>query len=164
MSAIFRTQIPTVKRLPQQCRNVISKAFAKCLTQCCSAVSEEAKVRAWKRQFMFWKCICRMQPQVRGGRKKKMKRMESLRAALLDRLARWNRGEYAELWEEACSAYAVQRPAREASEEGNIRLENVRRMLGTGKLLRRLSLHSEKSVAEMRSCSRSSYSAEWRRA
>ena len=113
LDLIFRTQIPTVKRIPQQCRNAISRVFTGVMNQCYNAVSTEAKVRAWQKQFMFWKCVCRMQPQIRGGKKKKLKRLESLRAALLDRLARWKKGEYVDLWSEACTAYPVQnRPAR----------------------------------------------------
>ena len=158
LDAIFRKQIPTVKRIPQQCRNAISKAFTAIMSECYTAGTKEAKVRAWKKQFMFWKCVCRMQPQVRGGRKKKLKRMESLRAALLDRLARWKKREYAELWEEACTAYPEQkRPPRESSEEGNIRrakesAQDARYGKAVAALLSLGTVEaSEKSVAEMKS-------------
>jgi hypothetical protein len=46
-----------------------------------------------------------MQPSVRGGKKKKLKRNESLKKALLDRVGRWNKGEFVELWNEARKAY-----------------------------------------------------------
>ena len=80
-------------------------------------------MRAWTLQFMFAKCVLRTQPGVRGGRKKKLKRNETLRLALLDRIGRWNKGEYAELWEEANTVYADKRErlTREQTLEANIR-------------------------------------------
>jgi hypothetical protein len=99
-----------------------------------------------------------MQPQIRGGKKKKLKRLESLRAALLDRLARWKKGEYVDLWSEACTAYPVQnRPAREATDEGNIRrakecAQDARYGKAVAALLSLGTAEaSEKSVAEMKS-------------
>ena len=76
----------------------MTKAFIATLRQCYAPGTEEAQIRAWKLKFMFAKCVCRMQPQIRGGRKKKLKRNESLRTALLARVSRWNDGEYGELW------------------------------------------------------------------
>ena len=72
---------------------------------------------------MFAKCVCRMQPQIRGGKKKKLRRNESLRTALLARVTRWNDGEYTELWAEGKTAYSdsKSRPPRDATEAGNIR-------------------------------------------
>jgi hypothetical protein len=100
-----------------------------------------------------------MQPQIRGGRKKKLKRMESLRTALLARLSRWNQGDFAELWKEACSAYSSQadRPAREQSLAGNIkRAKECAQDARYGKAVAALlslgmSEVSEKSIKEMRS-------------
>jgi len=57
-------------------------------------------MRAWKLMFLFAKCVLRQQPEVRGGKKKKLKRNESLRTALLERLARWNEGKADVLWAE----------------------------------------------------------------
>ena len=54
--------------------------------------TKEQELRAWKLQFLFPKCVLRVQPEVRGGRKKKLKRNETLRAGLLERLQRWNEG------------------------------------------------------------------------
>jgi hypothetical protein len=81
-----------------------------------------------------------MQPQIRGGKKKKLKRNESLRAALLARVARWNQGDHAGLWGEANAAYADVKAAllaiqaRQAISSGPGR---ALRMLGTGKLFLR---------------------------
>jgi hypothetical protein len=58
-------------------------------------------MRAWKLHFLFGKCVLRQQPEVRGGKKKKLKRNETLRAGLMDRLGRWNGGKVDELWSEA---------------------------------------------------------------
>ena len=123
MDEIMRAQIPTIKRWPQQCKNAVTKALTATLRQCYSAATEEAQIRAWKLKFMFAKCVCRMQPQIRGGRKKKLKRNESLRTALLARVTRWTDGEYSELWAEACAAYgsAKGRPPPESSLEANIK-------------------------------------------
>ena len=82
---IFATSIPSVKRIPQQCRVVVAKAFTAIMRSCSSLSTKEQEVRAWKLQFMFPKCVLRLQPEVRGGRKKKLKRNETLRAGLLDR-------------------------------------------------------------------------------
>jgi hypothetical protein len=67
--------------------------------------SQEQQVRAWQLQFMFFKCVLRMQPEIRGGKKKKLRRNENLRAGLLDRLKRWNEGKVDSLWREACKLY-----------------------------------------------------------
>ena len=62
-------------------------------------------MRAWKMQFMFAKCVLRQQPEIRGGKKKKLRRNETLCVALLDRVRRWNEGKIDELWSEACKLY-----------------------------------------------------------
>ena len=54
---------------------------------------------------MFPKCVLRLQPEIRGGRKKKLKRNETLRAGLLERLKRWNEGHVDVLWAEACKLF-----------------------------------------------------------
>src|SRR5690348_4027347 len=46
-----------------------------------------------------------MQPEIRGGKKKKLRRNENLRAGLLDRLQRWNEGHVDSLWREARKLY-----------------------------------------------------------
>jgi hypothetical protein len=122
MDEIMRTQIPTIKRFPQQCKNAVTKSFTSTMRACYSTSGETPQLRAFKLMFMFYKCVCRMQPQIRGGKKKRLKRSESLRTALLARVARWDRGEYAELWAEACTAYsdAKSRPPRDSTEAGNI--------------------------------------------
>ena len=89
---ILATSIPTVKRVPQQCRVPITKAFTKLMRQCSTEGTQEQQVRAWRMQFLFFKCVLRMQPEIRGGKKKKLRRNENLRAGLLDRLKRWNEG------------------------------------------------------------------------
>jgi hypothetical protein len=106
---------------------------------------------------MFFKCVCRMQPQIRGGRKKKLKRMESLRSALLDRVSRWNQGEFAELWSEACTVYGgPSRPAREQSQAANIKrakecVQDARYGKAVAALLSLGTAEvSSKSVAEMK--------------
>ena len=73
----------------------------------CSVVgTKEQEMRAWKLQFMFPKCVLRLQPDIRGGKKKKLKRNESMRTGLLERLRRWNDGEVDVLWTEACKLYS----------------------------------------------------------
>ena len=62
-------------------------------------------MRSWKLQFMFPKCVLRLQPDIRGG-KKKLRRNESMRAGLLERLKRWNDGEVGVLWTEVCKLYS----------------------------------------------------------
>ena len=49
--------------------------------------------------------MLRLQPEIRGGRKKKVKRNETLVAGLWDRLQRWNEGQVDGLWSEACKLY-----------------------------------------------------------
>ena len=79
-------------------------------------------MRAWKLQFMFGKCVLRQQPEIRGGKKKKVKRNETLRTGLMDRLTRWNAGRVDELWTEACKLYpAGERPVKAQSMTSNIR-------------------------------------------
>jgi hypothetical protein len=102
---ILATSIPTVKRVPQQCRVPITKAFTKLMRQCSVEGTQEQQVRAWRMQFLFFKCVLRMQPEIRGGRQKKLRRNENLRAGLLDRLKRWNEGQVDGLWREACKLY-----------------------------------------------------------
>jgi len=102
---ILATSIPTVKRVPQQCRVPITKAFTKLMRQCSVEGTQEQQVRAWRMQFLFFKCVLRMQPEIRGGRKKKLRRNENLRAGLLDRLKRWNEGQVDGLWREARKLY-----------------------------------------------------------
>ena len=89
---IFSTSIPSVKRIPQQCRVVVAKAFTTIMRNCCLSSSMEQEIRAWKLQFMFPKCVLRLQPEIRGGKKKKLRRNETLKVGLLERLRRWNEG------------------------------------------------------------------------
>jgi hypothetical protein len=120
---ILATSIPTVKRVPQQCRVGITKTFTKLMRQCSVEATQEQQVRAWKLQFLFFKCVLRMQPAIRGGKKKKLRRNETLRAGLLDRLKRWNDGKVDELWREARKLY----DGREARLSTASRAANIRR-------------------------------------
>lgn len=120
---ILGNQIPTVKRIPQQCRTAVTQAYTTVMRACTAPGTPDANIRAWKLLFMFSKTVLRMQPSVRGGKKKKLKRNESLKKALLDRVSRWNKGEFSELWLESNKAYAgkVDRPNSESSLSGNIK-------------------------------------------
>ena len=102
---ILATSIPTVKRIPQQCRVAVAKAYTTVMSRCASEGTVDHSMRAWKLMFLFSKCVLRQQPEVRGGKKKKLKRNESLRIALLERLVRWNEGKVDVLWAEACKLY-----------------------------------------------------------
>ena len=69
--------------------STVSCASCKGVMRHCSASgTEEKEMRAWKLQFMFGKCVLRQQPEIRGGKKKKVKRNETLRTGLMDRLTR----------------------------------------------------------------------------
>ena len=119
---IFSASVPTVKRIPQKCRVAVSKAYTTVMRHSSVSGSPEFELRAWKLQFLFAKCVVRQQPQVRGGKRKKVKRNETLCAALLDRLKRWNEGKVDELWAEALALYpGGERPSRAASLASNIR-------------------------------------------
>jgi hypothetical protein len=119
---VFATSIPSVKRVPQQCRVVVAKAFTTIMRNCSISSTKEQELRAWKLQFLFPKCVLRMQPEIRGGRKKKLKRNETLRAGLLERLKRWNAGQVDVLWAEACKLFdGGERRALTHSLENNIR-------------------------------------------
>ena len=97
----------------------------------CSVVgTKEQEMRAWKLQFLFLNCVLRIQPEIRGGRKKKLRLNESLRAGLLERLKRWNDGEVDVLWAEACKLYSG--GARQVAT--SLLASNARRMLGTARL------------------------------
>ena len=71
---IFSTSIPTVKRIPQKCRVSVAKAYTTVMRHCSTSGSAELEMRAWKMQFLFAKCVLRQQPEVRGGKKKKLRR------------------------------------------------------------------------------------------
>ena len=58
---IFATSIPSVKRVPQQ----VAKAFSAILRNCAVSGTKEQELRAWKLQFLFPKCVLRVQPEVR---------------------------------------------------------------------------------------------------
>jgi hypothetical protein len=75
------------------------------MRHCSTPNTLEQEMRAWKLHFLFGKCVLRQQPEVRGGKKKKLKRNETLRAGLMDRLGRWNGGKVDELWSEARKLY-----------------------------------------------------------
>ena len=100
------TSIPSVKRIPQQCRVAVAKAFTTIMRNCSVVGTKEQEMRAWKLQFLFPKCVLRLQPTIRGGKQKKLRRNESLRAGLLERLKRWNAGDVDVLWLESCKLYA----------------------------------------------------------
>jgi len=79
-------------------------------------------VRAWKLLFLFPKCVLRLQPEIRGGKKKKLKRNETLRTGLLERLKRWNEGQVNVLWAEARKLFSGgERQAVTVSLANNIR-------------------------------------------
>ena len=71
------------------------------MRNCCISSTKEQEVRAWKLLFLFPKCVLRLQPEIRGGKRKKLKRNETLRTGLLERLKRWNEGQVVVLWAEA---------------------------------------------------------------
>jgi hypothetical protein len=90
--------------------------------QCHLEELREQELRAWKLQFLFPKCVLRVQPEVRRGRKKKLQRNETLRAGLLERLQRWNEGRIDVLWAEACKLFSgAERQNLTNSLENNIR-------------------------------------------
>ena len=62
-------------------------------------------MHAWQLHFLFAKCVLRPQPEIRGRKKKNLKRNETLRDGLIDRLKRWNDGQVDVLWTEACKLY-----------------------------------------------------------
>ena len=118
---IFSTSVPTVKRIPQKCRVTVAKAYTTVMRLSSTSGTAEQEMRAWKLQFMFAKCVLRQQPQIRG-KKKKVKRIETLCTALLDRLKRWNEGKVDELWAEARTLYpGGERPSKPSSLASNIR-------------------------------------------
>jgi hypothetical protein len=119
---IFATSIPTVKRIPQQCRVSIAKAFTTVMRRCSVSGTPAQEMRAWQLHFLFAKCVLRQQPEIRGGKKKKLKRNETLRTGLLDRLKRWNEGQVDVLWAEACKLYCSgERQMKAQSLASNIR-------------------------------------------
>ena len=118
---IFATSVPTVKRVPQQCRVSVAKAFTTILRNCCVSSTKDQELRAWKLQFLFPKCVLRIQPEIRGGREKKLKRNETLRTGLLERLKRWNEGQVDVLWAEVCKLFSGEKQALTNSMANNIR-------------------------------------------
>ena len=79
-------------------------------------------MRVWQLLFLFPKCVLRLQPEIRGGRKKKLKRNETLRTGLLERLKRWNEGQVNVLWAEARKLFSGgERQAVTVSLANNIR-------------------------------------------
>jgi hypothetical protein len=79
-------------------------------------------MRAWQLHFLFAKCVLRQQPEIRGGKKKRVKRNETLRTGLLDRLKRWNEGQVDALWAEARKLYCSgERVLKAHSMASNIR-------------------------------------------
>ena len=118
----FATSIPSVKRIPQQCRVLVAKAFTTLMRNCCVSSTKEQEVRAWKLLFLFPKCVLRLQPEIRGGKRKKLKRNETLRTGLLERLKRWNEGQVDVLWAEARKLFSGgERQAVTVSLANNIR-------------------------------------------
>ena len=75
---IFATSLPAVKRIPKQCRVAVAKAFTTVMRHCATLNTLEHEMRAWKLHFLYGKCVLRQQPEVRGGKKKKLKRNETL--------------------------------------------------------------------------------------
>ena len=82
-------------------------------------------MRAWKLHFIFGKCVLRQQPEIRGGKKKKLKR-KTLRAGLMERLVRWNSGKVDELWSEARTLY----PGGDMPDRTQSMPPNVLKMVG----------------------------------
>jgi len=92
------------------------------MRHCSTPNNLEQELRAWKLQFLFGKCVLRQQPEIRGGKKKRLKRNETLGTGLLDSLTRWNEGRVDELWTEACKLYpSGDRPIKPQSLASNIR-------------------------------------------
>jgi hypothetical protein len=101
----------------------VAKAYTVVMRNCAAPSTLEQELRAWKLQFMFGKCVLRQQPAIRGGKKKKLKRNETLRDGLLGRLARWEEGHVDELWAETCKLY----PAGERESKPHSMASNIRR-------------------------------------
>ena len=70
MMEILSTQIPTVRRIPQQCRTPVALAYTTAMRRCSTPGSPDAELRAWKLLFMFSKAVLRMQPSVRWQKEK----------------------------------------------------------------------------------------------
>jgi hypothetical protein len=119
----FSTSIPSVKRVPQQCRVLVAKAFTTLARNCSTSSTKEQELRAWKLFFLFPKCVLRLQPEVRGGRNKRLKRNETLRAGLLERLNRWNEGQVDVLWAEARKLFS----GTDRKTETDLLTSNIRR-------------------------------------
>ena len=158
---ILATPIPSIKHVPQACRVAVSKSFTSLMSRCTLKGSEAQEFRAWCLFFLFPKCVLRMQPSIRGGKKMKLKRNEKLKSAILNRLDRWEKGEANTLWAEACKAY-VAREADGAVDSKSARAANIRRATECaqdgryGKAVSALlslgmSAATEKAVKEMRS-------------
>ena len=67
---ILATSIPSVKRVPQQCRVAIAKVFTTIMRNCSVVGTKEQEMRAWKLQFMFPKCVLRLQPTFEEARRR----------------------------------------------------------------------------------------------
>src|SRR6187431_478222 len=65
---IFSTSIPSVKRVPQQCRVLVAKAFKTILRNCAVSGIKEQELRAWKLQLLFPRYVCNLK-FVEAGRK-----------------------------------------------------------------------------------------------
>ena len=133
---ILSTPIPTVKRVPQQCRVAVAKSFTALMRQCATPSTPEQELRAWSEFLMFPKCVLRTQPSIRGGRKKKLKRNEQLKSAIVDRVKRWEAGEQDKLWAESLKLF-VSQGSRDLGDSMAANIggpPSVPRMGGTGRL------------------------------
>ena len=91
---LLHTNVPTMRYVPINVRYKWSKLFSDVITDCVEDPNTELN---WRKHFGLSKCILRARN--RGGQKQGRNNDQRL----LERIKRWNCGEFGGLWNEACS-------------------------------------------------------------
>jgi hypothetical protein len=117
-------------------------------------------MEAFIRLFMFSKCVLRVPPRSRGGRRAKKSRLarrQKLQATIAQRLSRWNSGDLTGLWHEAVAGAAKSHAATEVTDLARANIRRAIRIAEDGRYAKALatlvshgfSNPNEKSIAAM---------------
>ena len=108
IKTLLHTKVPTIRYVPINVRYKWSELFSDVITDCIEDPNTELN---WKKLFGLSKCILRASN--RGGQKHRRNNDQ----IILERINRWNSGDFGGLWNEACSLKQSKRSNYTNSEE-----------------------------------------------
>ena len=113
---LLHTKVPTIRYVPINVRYKWSEIFSDVIADCIEDPNTEL---IWRKLFGLSKCI------LRASNRRGQKHRRNNDQRFLERIKRWNSGEFAGLWNEACSVKQSKRSNDTSSEDIIKRAKNL---------------------------------------